>query len=155
MVKNPGGFVIAALNSEWRFFPVCTAHCLCFKMLISHLNDLQSTARSCLARWGKCVQRLLHSIAGTTNKQIYLHSSGSKFKSFSIALISLNKQKSWFCLSGVLSLISVRPVFSFNQYKKAHYSTAQSPPILLVWQLWFEGYSVPIAWIPEWTLHFI
>lgn len=92
------------------------AHCLGFKMLILHLNDLQTTAYSCSAKWSRGTanayrQRLLDSIAGTITMKIYLQSHWSKFKSFSIALMSLKKQKSWFHLVGILSVISVRPVY--------------------------------------------
>lgn len=90
--------------------------------------------------WGTahvCRQRLLHSIAGTTTKQIYLQSSGSKFKSFSTALISLNKQKSWFHLLGALSLMSVRPVFpSMNMKKLILYCAKPTPPPCLAVVIW-------------------
>lgn len=86
-------------------------------------------------RNSKCVQRLLDSTAGTTTKKINLQCNRStKFKSSSMAHISLKKQKPWFHLVGVLPLISV-PVLHSTKIKNPNCYCIQPQNFLLVSQL--------------------
>lgn len=130
--------VTTALGSEFCCLPACTAHCLAFKMLILLLNDLQTTENSHLARWSwgtahVCKDYWIQQQA-PSQKKLTCSVNGYKFKSFSVALISLNKQKSSFCFMGVLSQISV-PVLHSTNMKNPYCYCIKPQNFLLVSQL--------------------